>query len=142
MNAPQISGALPVVPWLQAGEAPQLAGSRCLDCGTVMPGTRRVCAACGSRDRTEPVPLGQHGRLLSFTVVHRSFPGVKTPFTSVIVELESGCVIRGTLVDAEDIAPEAMTVHMAMALVYRDTGQKSADGLPFLSYFFTPARQA
>jgi uncharacterized OB-fold protein len=134
------AGAVPAVPYLEidASGRPRLKGSRCAACGATMPGLRTACCACGARGGMQAVELGERGRLYSYTIVHRSFPGVKTPFVAAIVELEGGATLKGTLVDvAAD--PAALAFDMPLRVVYRDTGQKTAAGAPFISYFFTPA---
>ena len=134
------ASAVPAVPFLQvdAEGGPYLAGSRCQGCGETTPGTRTICPACGARSGLEPIRLGSRGRLYSYTVVHRSFPGVNTPFVSAIVSLEGGGTIKGTLLE---VAPDPAGLHfdMPVDVVFRDSGQKSADGRPFLAYCFVPA---
>jgi uncharacterized OB-fold protein len=74
-----------------------LMGSRCRICGTVLLGARRVCPACCVRESLEECRLGTTGSLQSYTIVYRSYPGVKTPFIAAIVELDGGGVLKGTL---------------------------------------------
>jgi len=130
----------PAVPFLHIDDAgaPYLAGSRCGACGAVAPGQRTVCNACGARSNIAAIRLGTQGKLYSYTVVHRSFPGVKTPFIAAIVDLEGGGAIKGTLLDVKP-DPEAIAFDLPVDIVFRDTGQVAADGAPFLSYYFTPA---
>jgi hypothetical protein len=40
------------------------------------------------RGALKPERLANTGRLYNYTIVHRSFPGVETPFISAIVDLE------------------------------------------------------
>ena len=139
MDAEVPVAAIPALPYLviDAKGRPRLKGSRCSDCGATMPGTRATCCACGSRTNMQPVDLGERGRLYSYTIVHRSFPGVKTPFVAAIVDLEGGAMLKGTLLDVEP-DPKALPFDMPLRVVYRDTGQKTASGAPFLSYYFAP----
>lgn len=111
-----------------------LAGTHCSACGATVEGDRFACQACGERKAIERVRLGTRGVIYAHTVVHRSFPGVKTPFVSVVVDLEGGASVRGSLVDVDPLGelPEKV------AMVFRDTGQKDKSGRPFLSYFFVP----
>ena len=132
--------SLAAIPFLKrdANGDPHLVGSHCTHCKAVVPGERSVCAACGARESIEAIRLSSRGRLLSFTVVHRSFPGVKTPFVSAIVQLTEGAIIKGTLLDTST-RPEDIPNDLPVDVVYRDTGQRSAEGKRFLSYFFVPA---
>nr|AJW29537.1 hypothetical protein pJE1_115 [Sphingomonas sp. JE1] len=133
----------PAVPFLKLDDenAPFLAGSRCGECGAVAPGERPICNACGARSNIAAIRLGTRGKLYSYTIVHRSFPGVKTPFIAAIVNLEGGGAIKGTLLDVTP-DPEAIAFDLPVDVVFRDTGQVAADGAPFLSYYFTPAGAA
>jgi uncharacterized OB-fold protein len=132
--------AMPYLRFDNAG-TPYLLGARCGGCDAVALGERAVCNACGTRDRMAPMRLGTRGTLYNYTIVHRSFPGVKTPFVAAIVELEGGGAIKGTLVDV-DPDPAALPFDMPVDLVFRETGQTSKDGEPFISHYFTPAGKA
>jgi len=96
-----------------------------------------VCNACGARGRTESIRLCEHGNLYSYTIVYRSFPGVRTPFIAAVVELEGGGALKGTLLGVPT-DPEQIPFGMPVEVVYQDTGQTSAEGRPFVSYYFAP----
>ena len=49
----------------------------------------------------EPMRLAERGRLYTYTVVHRSFPGVTTPFIAALVDLDGGGAIKGTLIGVD-----------------------------------------
>jgi uncharacterized OB-fold protein len=132
--------ASPILKFDDNGQ-PWLAGSRCSNCDAVFPGERMACAACAGRGTIQPIRLGTSGTLYNYTVVHRSFPGVKTPFVAAIVDLEGGGSLKGTLIDvAPDVA--TLTRDLPVQIVFRDTGQKTKEGKAFLSYYFTPAAGA
>ena len=128
------------VPWLHLpeGEAPYLAGSRCDSCGTVYVGTRAVCAKCFARQGVEPVRLSDHGRLWSYTIVHRSYPGVKVPFVAAVIDLEGGGTVNATLTDVT-ADPACLPYDLPVRLSVRDTGQRDADGRAWMAPFFVPA---
>lgn len=130
----------PAVPYLKIAEngEPYLAGSRCRACGEIFLGERKVCARCYARDRMEPMRLANRGRLYTYTIVYRSFPGVKVPFVAAVVDLEGGGSVKGTLVDI-DPDPSQLRFDLPVNVVYRDAGQKDNDGNPVLCFFFTPA---
>jgi uncharacterized OB-fold protein len=115
-----------------------LQGSRCIDCGAVAPGDRFICNACGARSRMASVRLSERGTLYSYTIVHRSFPDVKTPFTAVIVDLDGGGALKGRLLGVKE-DPREIHYGMPVKVVYRDTGQVTPDGRPFCSYYFVPS---
>lgn len=120
-------------PWLQ--------GMRCAHCGAVFPGTRLACGSCGRRDTIAPIRLGERGRLYSYTIVRRSFPGVAVPFVAAIVDLDGGGCINGTLLEAEP-DPAKLPNDMPVRVVFRDTGQQDREGRHFLSHFFVPLTES
>ncbi|MCW3834481.1 Zn-ribbon domain-containing OB-fold protein [Sphingomonas canadensis] len=100
-----------------------------------------ACSACCRRDTIEAVRLGTKGKLYNYTIVHRSYPGVKVPFVAAIVDLDEGGSLRGTLLEAEP-DPAKLPPDMPVDVVFRDTGQTGPEGKPFVSYFFVPAQPA
>ena len=72
------------------GEPPRLLGSRCDDCGEHFFPRRAVCAKCGARDRMRTKRLANEGTLHTYSIVHRSFPGVAVPYVSAVVDLTGG----------------------------------------------------
>jgi uncharacterized protein len=133
-------GPVPAVGFLHFDEAggAHLRGARCTDCGAVAPGDRLVCNACGARERMESIRLSESGTVYSYTIVHRSFPGVRTPFIAAIVDLEGGGALQGTLLGVE-ADPAKVPFGLPVRVVYRDSGQTAPDGRPFHSYYFVPA---
>jgi len=136
----------PIVPFLKIpdGGSPYLEGSKCSQCGEVYVGQRpttagkQVCAKCGGIETLSTLKLADKGKLYNYTIVHRSFPGAKVPFISVIVGLEGGGMLRGNLIDVEP-QPEAIKFDMPVKVVFKDAGQQDKDGNSYLSYFFAPA---
>lgn len=98
-----------------------------------------ACASCGRRDAIEPVNLGTRGTLYNYTIVHRSYPGIQVPFVAAIVDLDGGGSLRGTLLEVE-ADPAKLERDLPVEVVFRDTGQTSPEGKPFVSYFFVPAQ--
>jgi uncharacterized OB-fold protein len=88
----------------------------------------------------EEVELAPRGKLYSYTIVHRSFPGVRTPFVMAIVDMEDGLTMRGTLEDIEP-RPEAIAFNLPLRLKFRDSGQRDAEGRPYLTYVFVPEQE-
>ena len=131
---------VPALPLLRIedGAEPWLVGAHCSNCGVTVNGSRVACPSCGKRDTLSQVKLGTKGKLYNYTIVHRSYPGVPTPFVAAVVDLDDGGSLKGTLLDVEaDVAklPRDMPVNV----VFRDTGQKNKEGKPFLGYYFVPA---
>ncbi len=131
-----MSGA--ILPFVKHGDGtPYLAGTRCTACGHVYVGERSACAKCTAREGLEPVKLAETGRLYDYTVVHRSFPGVKTPFVDAIVDLDDGAHLKGTLIDV-DPDPATLAFDMPVRVIFREAVPVGADR-PYLTFFFAPA---
>lgn len=132
---------LPVVPYLKIPEdgEPYLEGYRCGNCGATFLGERAVCSKCGARDQMSPVRLPNKGKLYTYSIVHRSFPGIDVPYVSAVVDLEDGTAIKGNLIGVEP-DPEKIQFGMPVEVVFDDAlGRKDKDGNSYLSYFFKPA---
>ncbi|MFP6774293.1 MAG: OB-fold domain-containing protein [Alphaproteobacteria bacterium] len=116
---------------------PYLQGAHCGACGHTYVGERSVCAKCYARDRMQPVSLAETGKLYAYAIVHRSFPGVETPFIDVIVDLADGAHIKGIL---KDVAPdpENLAFDMAVKIDYREVVPPGSNE-KYLAYFFVPA---
>jgi uncharacterized OB-fold protein len=128
---------LPIVPYLgrDAEGEPKLQGSKCGACGEVFLGVLKVCARCGARQAMTSLALGQTGKLYNYTVVHRSLPGVATPFISAIVDLDGGGVVKGNL----DASPGQIRFDMPVQVVFERAGKLDDDGRAYLTYHFAPA---
>lgn len=127
-----------LVPFLKKdGDTPYLAGSRCDACGHVYVGERSVCAKCTARDRMSPVRLAETGKLYVYTIVHRSFPGVETPFIDAIVDLDDGAHLKGTLLNMP-ADPEQIPFDLPVRIVYREAEPVNKPGTPHLTYAFEP----
>ena len=130
----------PVVPYLKIPDSgdPYLEGQRCGDCGTTFLGERTCCSKCGARDQLKAVTLPNSGKLYSYSIVHRSFPGIEVPYISAIVDLDDGTAIKGNLINIEP-DPETIAFDMPVEVVYGDAlGRKDRDGNEYLAYFFQP----
>ena len=80
--------ALPVVDYLKLPEngEPFLEGHKCSKCNAMFLGERKVCSSCFSRDTLEAVKLNNTGKLYSYSIVCRSFPGIDVTYISAIVD--------------------------------------------------------
>jgi len=132
---------LPVVDYLKIPDDgdPYLEGQKCGACGAIFLGERNVCSKCGARDQMQAVKLSNHGKLYSYSIVYRSFPGIDVPYISAVVDLDDGATLKGNLVDVEP-DPANIEFDMPVEVVFRDAlGRKDRDGNAYLSYFFKPA---
>jgi len=132
--------ALPVVEYLKLPEDgdPYLEGHKCGDCNSIFLGEREVCSNCTARGKIEPVKLSNKGKLYSYSITFRSFPGIDVPYISAIVDLEGGGTVKGNLIDC-DPDPDKIKFDMPVEVVFDDAlGRKDAEGNSYISYFFKP----
>ena len=132
--------ALPVVEYLKLPEDgdPYLEGHKCGDCNSIFLGKREVCSNCTARGKIEPVKLSNKGKLYSYSITFRSFPGIDVPYISAIVDLEGGGTVKGNLIDCEP-DPEKIEFDMPVEVIFDDAlGRKDAEGNSYISYFFKP----
>jgi uncharacterized OB-fold protein len=93
------SGPRPIVPFLKLDPKPHLVGSKC-SCGAVFLDVKRVaCSKCGATASFKTIELSNKGKVYVFSVVHQSFPGIKTPYITAIVDLPDGVSVRSNLTD-------------------------------------------
>ena len=132
--------SLPVVEYLKLpeGEDPYLEGHKCNECGSIFLGARNVCSNCFARGSIEPFRLSKTGKLYSYSIVFRSFPGIEVPYISAIVDLDGGGTVKGNLIDCEP-DPEQIEFDMPVEVVFDDAlGRKDKEGNSYISYFFKP----
>ena len=132
--------ALPVVEYLKLPEDgdPYLEGHKCGDCNSIFLGEREVCSNCTARGKINPVKLSNKGKLYSYSITFRSFPGIDVPYISAIVDLDGGGTVKGNLIDCEP-DPEKIEFDMPVEVVFDDAlGRKDAEGNSYISYFFKP----
>ena len=111
-------------------------GFRCAECGTVVSESTLCCRNCTSRVPPVPYSAAETGTLHSWTIVHRSFPGVAVPFVSAIVDLDDGLTVKGTLkgIEHDGLKPDLpIRLHFDTA-----GGAVDKDGNPYVGFHFEP----
>ena len=132
---------LPVVDYLKIPDDgdPYLEGHKCGSCGAMFLGERKVCSKCGARDQMQTVTLSNRGKLYSYSIVYRSFPGIDVPYISAVIDLDDGATLKGNLIKVEP-DPANIEFDMPVEVVFDDAlGRKDRDGNSYISYFFQPA---
>lgn len=112
-------------------------GFRCVDCAAVISVPTMACRACASRTPPAAFRAAPNGTLYSWTVVHRSYPGVAVPFVSVIVDLDDGLSFKGTLCG---VAAQDLKMGLPVRLVLDDAGGAvDSAGAPYVGFHFVAA---
>lgn len=134
------SKPLPVVPFLKLPDDgdPYLEGQKCKSCGSVFLGERSVCSNCAARDQIEAIRLSNQGELYVYSITHRSFPGIETPYVSAVVDLDGGGSVKGNLINI-DPDPEKIKMGMRVEVIYGIAPRKDRDGNEYMAYYFQPA---
>ena len=122
------TGPRPIVPWLKLAPKPHLEGIKCGACGAIYLDPKRVaCSKCGASDQFSPVTLSDKGKVYVFSVVHQSFPGIKTPYVTAVIDLPEGVSVRSNLVDVDPDEMEknpqkffGIAVELTTAVVAKD----------------------
>jgi uncharacterized OB-fold protein len=129
----------PLAPFIKFGAdgEPYLEGFKCTACGEVLAvGARRSCPKCAAVGTLEPIKLAERGKLYTYTVVHRSFPGVATPFVAVLVDLEGGGAIKGNLIGVD---PGAIQFDMPLRVGFETLNATGEPGAQHVRHVFTAA---
>jgi uncharacterized OB-fold protein len=130
--------ALPCIQF-DANNQPYIQGLRCRSCGAILADYRLACPACASREGFEPFRAAETGKLIAFSIVYRSYPGVPVPFISAIVETDDGLTLKGNLVGVE-AKPEAVKPNLRVKIGFNDAlGRKDKENASYIAYFFEPA---
>ena len=113
-----------------------LSGLKCKGCNSIFLEDRSSCGKCFARDCFVELKLANTGKLYSYSIVHRSFPGVDVPYVSAIVDLDGGGTVKGNLVDVD---PQNISFDMKVKIIFKDAlGRKDKDGNSYISFFFAP----
>jgi hypothetical protein len=118
-----------------------LEGTRCGECAAVFLGSREHCGRCGARGDMHAIRLAERGRLYNYTIVYRSYPGIKVPFISAIVDLDGGGTVKGNLLDIEP-DPMRLKFDMRVRMVFRGADLAIGDGVGHIAHFFVPDGEA
>lgn len=138
------TGPKPIVPFLKLEPKPHLMGCKCSQCGATFLDTKRVaCSKCGATgDSLKPVQLSDKGKVWVFSVVHQSFPGIKTPYITAIVDLPEGVSVRTNIMGVEPEDAEKnpkqmfdMPVEMVTSVVSKDR-----QGNDVVAFAFKPSK--
>lgn len=124
--------------WQLAERRYRLIGTKCLKCGRVFIGPRKVCPQCGSRE-LQDVELPRRGRIYSYTVV-RAPPMEREnygPYIIAIVELENGCKLTTEIADC---SPEEIDIGTEVEAVFRKIGEESKSGIIYYGCKFRPVK--
>ena len=112
---------------------PYIEAFRCPDCGAVVAEQTMACRACASRNPPEPFRAKETGSLHTWSIVHRTYPGIEVPFVSAIVDFDGGPALKGTV----RVAQDALREGLPLRLVFDDAGgARDKDSAPYIGFHF------
>ena len=120
----------------------RLLGTKCLDCGAVLLGSRKSCEACASL-KVEVMPLSRTGEIWSHTVMRYVPPWpfanpnpYEPPIPVAWVKLSEGV----QLVSFIKCDPEELQIGLPVEMVI-EKGWEDEEGNDILMYKFQPAKK-
>lgn len=138
MSASSAASLSPAKRYIRIGDndQPWVAGFRCPDCAGVAIDQTMACRHCFSRNAAVEFQASDIGRVHTFTEVRRSYPGIAVPFISVVVDLDDGLCLKGTL---REVCLDSVAVGMRVQMIFDDAGGAcDAKGNPYVGYHFLP----
>jgi uncharacterized OB-fold protein len=143
-QAPQAeTGPRPILPILKLQPKPHLVASKCGKCGAVFLDLRRpACSKCGAAGSFQQIPLSDKGKVWVFSVIHQSFPGIKTPYVTAVVDLPEGISVKSNLIDVdpEDLQKNPQKAFgMPVELVVNQVATDK-QGNPVMAFQFRPSK--
>ena len=103
----------------EAAKQHKLVFQKCKDCGLLVHRPRPMCPRCNSMEK-EWAPSTGKGVVYSwvnFVYANAAYPGIKVPYTVVVVEMAEGVRIISNLYD---VKPEEVYVGMPVEVVFDD----------------------
>jgi uncharacterized OB-fold protein len=129
-------GQLPYVSYLELGDEPHLVAQECQSCHALYFDRRNACARCG-RQEFATRRLADEGAVRAFTIVHRATPDVQVPYTSAIVDLDGGGVVKANLIGVPP-DPDQVRLGMRVRLTTFGVGTDS-EGVEAVGFGYRPA---
>lgn len=136
------TGPRPIISFLKLTPEPHLTAQKC-SCGAIFLDTKRVaCSKCGSTVPFQQIKLSKHGKVYVFSVVHQSFPGIKTPYTTAIIDMPEGVSVRANLLDVDpnDVQKEPQKYFDMPVEMMTYTAGKDREGHEVIAFAFRPIK--
>jgi uncharacterized OB-fold protein len=128
---------IPIVDYLALDDgSPHLVAWESVDSGALYFDRRNADANSGGTEFKRR-KLATTGKLRSFTIVHRTVPGVPAPYVSALVDLDGGGSVKGNLLNVEP-DPEHVKLGMPLRMTTFVAGTDD-DGTEAVAFAFEPA---
>lgn len=128
---------IPIVDYLVLDDgAPHLEAWESVDSGALY-FDRRNADAKGGGTEFRRKKLATTGKVRSFTIVHRTVPGIPAPYVSAVVDLDGGGVVKGNVLNVPP-DPEHVKLGMPVRMTTYTAGTDD-DGTDAVAFAFEPA---
>jgi uncharacterized protein len=128
---------VPIVDYLAIDDgSPHLVAWEAVDSGALY-FDRRNADAKGGGTQFRRKKLATTGKVRSFTIVHRTVPGVPAPYVSVLVDLDGGGTVKANLSNIPP-DPEHVKLGMSVRMTTFPAGTDD-DGTEAIAFAFEPA---
>jgi uncharacterized OB-fold protein len=132
-----MSKQVPIVGYLALDDGPpHLVAWEAVDSGALYFDRRNADANQGGTEFKRR-KLANTGKLRSFTIVHRTVPGVPAPYVSALVDLDGGGSVKGNLVNVPP-DPEHVKLGMPVRMTTFVAGTDD-DGTEAVAFAFEPS---
>lgn len=128
---------IPIVDYLVLDDGePHLVAWEAVDSGALYFDRRNADAKSGGTEFRRR-KLATTGVVRSFTIVHRTVPGIPAPYVSALVDLDGGGSVKANLVN---VPPDPDHVKLGMAVrMTTFTAGTDDDGTEAIAFAFEPA---
>lgn len=128
---------IPIVDYLVLDDGePHLVAWEAVDSGALYFDRRNADAKSGGTEFRRR-KLATTGVVRSFTIVHRTVPGIPAPYVSALVDLDGGGSVKANLVN---VPPDPDHVKLGMAVrMTTFTAGTDEDGTEAIAFAFEPA---
>jgi uncharacterized OB-fold protein len=128
---------IPIVDYLALDDGPpHLVAWEAVDSGALYFDRRNGDAKSGGTEFKRR-KLATTGKLRSFTIVHRTVPGVPAPYVSALVDLDGGGSVKGNL---QNVPPDPEHVKLGMPVrMTTFVAGTDDDGTEAVAFGFEPA---
>ncbi|GIU88515.1 MAG: hypothetical protein KatS3mg009_3030 [Acidimicrobiia bacterium] len=128
---------IPIVDYLVLDDGePHLVAWESVDSGALYFDRRNADAKSGGTEFRRR-RLATTGVVRSFTIVHRTVPGIPAPYVSALVDLDGGGSVKANLVNVEP-DPDHVKLGMPVRLTTFTAGTDD-DGTEAIAFAFEPA---
>ena len=127
---------IPIVDYLALDDGPpHLVAWEAVDSGALYFDRRNGDAKSGGTEFKRR-KLATTGKLRSFTIVHRTVPGVPAPYVSALVDLDGGGSVKGNL---QNVPPDPEHVKLGMPVrMTTFVAGTDDDGTEAIAFAFEP----